>query len=769
MQITNPLRMDQWKIERLLAAILLLQCSFLGLYMMDGMGIRVPLLRPLVGVLYLAFVPGILALRIFRIRTTDAVHTLLLSAGLSLALTFLIGILINAIYPVLGVDRPFTESILVYTMGGMVVLLAVLAYVRDRDYASRTTVDLGSILTIPNVLLCMLPACAVLGTLLVNYYQLNSLLMVLILLIAAAVVVVGTGGRIPRESYPLAIFAISLALLFHTSLITPYLWGWDIVDENYYANLVIEGGFWDSTQWANVNACLSIVIFAPFYSIIPAIPLTWVFKVVYPGFYALTAVALYEVFKSQMDEKFAFLSSFLFVGFFEFYLAMFFLTRQQLAELFFALILLVMVQYRQSTGGRTALLILFGFSLITSHYGLAFIFLLILIAAWIVYTCANTRIAAYSAALLSRMRGLRRDPPPVQADDRGVVLNLSFISLYTLFTLLWYTLVSGSSVAFSITTIALQIVQNLAAEFLNPTSAQGLLIIVSETASPIHDIGKGMILAVNVLIGIGILCALLLDVDDVRLRREFNAFAIAFFILNVLGVAVPYFASNIGIERFYHITLMVLAPFFVIGGATLVSIIQNACGTRRLKRTRNRILSADRQRTARCFDRAYEYSTLLLGVFLAVFLLFNSGFVYEALQDNPNSIALSNLADYPKYNDREYTAAGFLRANAVLDSNNRVMTDDFRGLLLRLFGVSWDAFYAFPVLEPVDLGGEYYVQEPIDTEGDYIFIGTYNIQYEKVSVTVYHKAYRNLVSFGSSGFLRDRSKIYDNGGAQTFL
>ncbi len=79
--------------------------------------------------------------------------------------------------------------------------------------------------------------------------------------------------RVPERSFPrlitrIAIFTVALALLLHTSLISMHIWGWDINQELYISNLVIQNSAWDFSIYSNINAMLSIVMLVPIFSII---------------------------------------------------------------------------------------------------------------------------------------------------------------------------------------------------------------------------------------------------------------------------------------------------------------------------------------------------------------------------------------------------------------------------------------------------------------------------------------------------------------------
>jgi len=111
---------------------------------------------------------------------------------------------------------------------------------------------------------------------------------------------------IKKTYYPIAIFSITLSLLLHTSLISNYVWGWDLQTEIYLADLVLQNAYWNFTQISNYNAMLSITVLAPIYSYMLNMKLVWVFKIVYPILFSFLPLGLYHIYKKQTNNKIAF-------------------------------------------------------------------------------------------------------------------------------------------------------------------------------------------------------------------------------------------------------------------------------------------------------------------------------------------------------------------------------------------------------------------------------------------------------------------------------
>jgi uncharacterized membrane protein len=137
-------------------------------------------------------------------------------------------------------------------------------------------------------------------------------------------------------------------------------------------------------------------------------------------------------------------------------------------------------------------------------------------------------------------------------------------------------------------------------------------------ASFAHLIGRLFFYLSEFLIVIGVLKTLL--------KKEFARFGSDYTIFSVLGLAilffcivVPNFAKFFRVERFYQISLLFLAPFFVIGTQTISGFF-----------------------TAR-FLRTHKETFALGLILIAVVPLFffETGFIYETTKDISYSVSLS--------------------------------------------------------------------------------------------------------------------------------
>ena len=707
MQIENPFRMNDWEIKKFLYVIFAVQFAMWGTIGLDTIGLQIPILRQVIGFFNLSFIPGIIILRILKLHKLDNVETLLYSIGLSIALLMFTGFLMNMVYPFIGISNPMSLIPLIITISTVVLILCILSYIVDKEFSDPSFIELRDILSPPVLFLCTLPFLAIFGTYLVNFYQNNIILIFMFVVISLIVILIGFDKFIPTKLYPLTVFVIAISLLFHNALISMYIWGWDIHVEYYTANLVITNSMWDSTIYSNVNAMLSIVMLAPIISAITDMNLTWVFKIIYPLLFSLVPLGLYRVFQKQTDDKIAFLSVFFFMSLFVFYSEMLQLARQQIAELFLVMMILLLIDKDMNKVIKSVLLIVFAFSLGVSHYGLSYIFMASLIVVWVI-------LYFYE-----------------QWKNKKIIFDIksSFILLYVTFVISWYMYISSSSSLNSIIYIGNHVAQSFFTDFLNPEFAQGAAILSKATVSPLHDVGKYLHLITQFFIGIGIL-TLIFNRSKMAFEKEYAAFSGVNFIILLCGIAVPFVASSLNTSRLYQISLIFLAPFCVIGGITFFNLTIGMSRSIKMKQYNNQLLK-------------------ILSVFLVIFLLFNSGWVYEVAKDNPASISLSAI-DYPVFNEQEVTGAKWL--NDVKAGG--IYGDYFRWLLINSF--EWGTV--------ATLSNDLNKMKP----NSYIYLGTFNIREETVLIN--HKKGVNSIReyINSSNITSNGNKIYDNNGSEVY-
>ena len=664
MQVNNPLQMNDWEIKNFLKVVLAIQFAMWGAIGLDAIGLQIPLLRQLIGFIYLSFVPGIIILRILKLHKLGSIETLLYTVGLSIATLMLTGLLMNTVYPFFGIPGPISITPLIITISVVVLVLCVLCYIRDKDISDLNYIDIKNVLSPPALFLCLIPFLSIFGTYLVNFHHDNILLMFLIIIIALIVILIAFGKFIPKELYPLAVLMIAIALLWHKSLINMYLTGWsDVHFEYYFYKLTEMNSYWDWTIPGNTNAMLSVTILPSIYSYLLDIDGVWIFKIIYPFFFAFVPLGLYHLYQKQTDDRTAFLSVFFFMSFAAFYCVMISLVKQQMAMLFFVLLILSMRDKKIDAPKRAALSIIFSVSMVVSHYGTTYITIFyILMACFLLSFMKNATINRFWQSLRAKVNKyeiMRRilQSSNVNGNSENAIrensktITETFIILYSVMAVSWYMYVSSSTAFNSIVHIGDHVYYSIYTDFFNPAAREGIVMSAIGIHEPAQSlarfINRYIFHATQLFIIIGVI-RLLIQRNKMKFEREYIAMTLVSTVIILMCLMLPFFSGKLHMDRIYLILLLFLSPFCILGGETVFKGILKLF---RLvsSRFKQKQACASDQRWYSKRDNGYSDVTsninkmyvLLVFIVLVPYFLFNTGFVGEVTGDVLISISLS--------------------------------------------------------------------------------------------------------------------------------
>ena len=742
--------MVDWEARRFLGVFLGIQLTLLGLVGLAVLGFDIPVLRQLVGFIYLTFIPGVIILRLLKFHRLGTVETLLYSVGLSLTFNMFLGLLINTAYPFIGISNPLSTYPIVITWAIVLGILCFLAYKRDKALTAPSQFKMSELLSPPVLFLSLLPLLAVLGTGLVDLYQDNVVLLVLMGLIAFTAILVAFTKFIPARLYPLAVFSIAIALLWHWSLISQYLWGWDIHIEYYYQNLVLANSFWDQSLYSPVNAMLSVTMLAPTYSLLLNMDTIWIYKIVYPLSFSLLPLALFQAFRKQTSDRIAFFAVFFFMSFHTFFSGMLDLARQQIAELFFALSILLLLDREMATTKRAALLIIFGLSVVVSHYGISYFYLFYLILAYLLLSIVRINTLVNPWTGLSTHFGKSRSgaeitkPLPISVRKLPAMnaLSLNFVMLFVVTVFGWYMYTASGSAFVSIVYIGDHLYYNLG-QFLNPeTRDPAVLLAVGLVSLEVPSVQRNIFLVIQYCIQffivIGVI-GLLFNLRKTRFQPIYVAMTLVSALLLLLSILVPYFARPFNMSRIYHIALFFLVPFCVLGGITVFRWLMRLVPSRLFRASIDHPL----------------YLNLVVMLILIPYFLFSTAFIYAVTGDVVMSMALNPEMDSPRFNGQEVSGTEWLLSNRATES---VVCADAIGKLLLYEHVFWRKvviFYGETVKIP---------------DNTYVYLRSLNVKRGEVMQSWEER--HKYIELQSSPFgkevLAHRNKIYDNGGAQVY-
>ena len=710
MNKTYLLQINDWNIKSFLVFIFSVQMGVCGSIGLDLVGIKLPIIRQLLVATYLLFIPGTIILRCLKIHRIGAVKSFLYSVGLSISFLMFIGFFMNQLHAYSIYNKPISQNPMVSVISFFIFILCFLCYKIDKDFSFTSQFEpVEKVPLCPFLFLSLFPFMSIFCAYLSDKHQTYIPSMILTILICFVVLLIVFSSSVPERLYPFAILVISISLLFQTSLLSDYVAGWDIQMEYFLADLVIKNSFWDTSySISNVNAMMSITMLAPIFSQISNMSLAWTFKIVYPLILSLVPLGLYYAFEKQIkDSKIAFLSVFFFMSMFVFYTELLQLARQIIAEFYLVLILLIVIEEEIHKSIKSTLLIIFSFSMIVSHYGLTYIFILVLsIFMGLKYLCR-----------------LYNKPNIPNTET----ITFSYYILFIVFTISWYIYMTDSSTFISLFNLATHVRSSTQADFVSAASVEGVRLVTStNTFSLTHTLSKYLHVICQILITIG-LFGLFLKMNNKRIdlsniNAEYRRLSAGFYLILIFGLTIPFFSSSLNTSRLYQISLIFLAPFCAIGGTILFTTLYSMLGFRLHKEN-------------------YDKCIKILSALFILFLLFNSDFIYK-LEEGRFKYSASFDHDYPRFNEQELISANWLYN---VKNDNRILADYYRFLLLRSF--NWNS------VSPIE-----YDFEPgkLIKRNVYIYFGKINVLTNVIPP--HQKDTKTLEQEGD--------KIYTNGGSE---
>lgn len=720
--------------------------------------LNIPFLRQIFGFLFLTILPGVLLLQILKLNKLNTIETILYSVGLSIAFLMFTGFFMNTLYPLLGFSKPISTLPLMITISISLLILSFICYLRNKDFSISTSPISAGELFLPSVLfLVLLPILAVLGALLVTFYGTNVILLLLIILISLSVIL-ATFDIIPAKLLPLTIVMIALALLLHRALVPLYLPNGDIHIEYYFYKLVETNSHWDLAISSNANAMLSIVMLPTIYSKLLNIDGVWVFKIIYSLIFSLVPLALYQVYHKQTTEKVAFLSTFFFMSMYGFFYRLPTLCRQEIAELFYVLVIMLLLSKEMNRLKRAILFIIFGGSLAVSHYGLSYIFMLqIFIAMLLLYGMENITINNLKENLYTKFNKFRNINPIVkelQTNPKnatlknGITLSMTFVLLYFVFTLAWYMYVSSSSTLNTIIHIGEHMYNSIFTEFLNPTTREPEILSALGMGTQIKHylsyINRPIHYATQFFIIVGLI-RLITKYKELKFEREYIAMLLVSSALIFACIVIPTFSQRLNTERTYHIALLLVAPLCILGGETVFRYIFKPFKSISLKRS--------------------TCAKILL-IILIPYFLFNTGFAWElAGEKTTKPVGLERYKTGDDHDKAIYYISVIQKEDIFgarwLGKNRIDNSIVYTGKSSR-----WYLLTPYAMISPRG-GSMQYLGGQKDLEKDsFVFLGYFNVK-ENLILTTAGEMITNKTTEISHQFF-EKNRIYSNGGSEIY-
>jgi len=791
MKINNVFTLNDWKFREFAITIIAIQVLMWIVGLISSNSTHIPIFNDVITLLYLGFVPGIIILRVMKLHKLGNTYTTLLSVGLSIISVLLVGLFMNQVYPLVGIKKPLENIPLLVTFTVYNMGLLALSYYKDRDYYHTSDSKLSIKLVTSNqfLCLCILPLIAIIGAYTLQYYDNNSIQILLLLLICTLVLTMAW-GYLKKEYYHIAIFSIAISILYYSVLISNHIWGYDIFFEYQFATYVIKNGIWDYTWPHAYNAMLSVVMYAPIYSKLSGMTLTWVLKFIYPFLFSLISIGLYKIFEKHTGSKIAFLAAFFFIAYNGFsYGWMVQMARQQIAEIFLVLLVWLMIDRKIPQNKRKLLYLLFGVGLIVSHYSVTYLFMFTLLASIITLDLVSSSFGNILNNILLRC-GVEHKYFGKYFKLKNQTISLPLSLFFIGFIIVYYSLTADSKPIASLFDALRIVSKNLAKISLNGLNpmlvlvAVGVVMILSvvgykiykrisvdvdpdeiRTYPLVHDNvlklksmslrrKRLIIVAVTVIVFLHIWWPFrymdivsinaqrvihlsvyfivlgfimnILNPKYLHFTREYNTFTIFNMIILAFGLFVPAFRGQLSLQRIYEVTFVVLAPFCIIG---MYYIFTSA-------------VSLVRDVS---LGRNIKISFKAIGVFLVLFFILNTGLI-DLSVGQVSTLPLDPSMDAPIFSQGEYAGVSWFNQYNDNNSNDTVFSDAFSNILLYWLN-------DIHTTNPKNMSD----MEP----GSFMFLRSNNIDHKSF-------LYGNGMYIPIDEPICKSSRIYDNGDSQIY-
>ena len=554
MLIDSPFEMNDWNIRRFLVLISSAICLYISILYLNSINLGIQIISVILCFFLMLLAPGLLILRILKAHHLGTLKTVIYSVALSLATVMLLAMAQNFLLPFAGVAHPMTADISITLLLALIAGLGTIAWLRDHDFINPRKIDTSIFSRSSSLALYLLPFMAIFSTFIQNTWGDNRGQYVLIIIISITFGAVFLVKNVSRETQAIALACISLSLVLHSALVSKNIVEWaDVSFEIWGANQVIINGVWDPSMFERTNELASLTLIGPYLHFISGVDLMIVFKIIYPLLFPLIPMAVYAISRDRIGNREGLAAGFIIAASTIMYTEMLGLNRQAISEIFFLVVLMVLMlkDFRGAT--RSALVILMIVAMAMSHYGT----LLIIGAIF----CLSLTIYPFVRAIVPQNR---------KKIQKGTLSGyIVVITLISLCIGAWYFFILDSELT--------ELIQRLFNYLLSGFSVMGpyngtIMEMIFEHRGPwywldILTIATNALLIIMVIIG---LTYLLYHRDkQYNLGPGYISVAIVSAIVSIAGLYSINIYEALSEMRLSHYCYLILALVVAIGGFRL--------------------------------------------------------------------------------------------------------------------------------------------------------------------------------------------------------
>jgi len=543
------------------------------------------------------------------------------------------------------------------------------------------------------------------------------------------------------------ILLTSISLVFLLALRSNHIIGFDAHSEYYIFQQTFHNEQWQILGGGILDSLLSISLLPTIYQSFLNINSEYLFKILYPILFSISPLIVYLVSKKYIGSSYAFLASLFFMSQ-QVFLSAAYNPRTTLGILFFALSVMVLINSRLDEFSRKLLYIIFGGSIIVSHYSTAFIAFFVLLFTYIGMQVIPKMILRQRKPVPSQNPSAGKDPPSstssvttleVTRSHVRTRVTITSVALFFVILFFWYSQVTGPPFVSAVNFVS-RTFQSLPEFYILESRGEEVVALagVELAAKGIpHRVEFAFSWISITFIAIGVLTTLarvrhMVDFPgdeketppflNQKIDAEFFAYALACSALLVVILVLPAVLRGYSMLRTYSQMMTVLSPFFVIGGIMIAKFLHTK----------------------------WTYLVVLLAII--PYFMCNTGTMYQTF-GVPRAITLNSEGrsyDVLFIHDQETLAARWLGDYTA--ENARIYADKNGTMRLRTQGGIRSPAYAGALIE-----------DNQSIEG-YIFLGHYNVVEGKLVDRHYHS--HPMANYHDE--FAGKAKIYSNGGSEVW-
>jgi uncharacterized membrane protein len=394
--------------------------------------------RATLSFLFIIIIPGILIMLMMKIREVNFWEYLVYVIGLSIAFVMFAGLAVNWILPWLNItDKPLSTWPILICFNIFLISFWIIAKKRNQDLKTFKIQlpKLDKLNIAMFIIPISFPVLAILGAFLLNNHGTNILTMIMLGSIATYIFTIALlKKRLNSNVYPWSLLFIGLALLLMFSMRSWLIAGSDVVGELSVLNNSVLNQHWgiDSMR-TTYNYCLSLTIFPSILKIFLAVKINILFKLFLQIITSILFLIIYLLSKKILNTNLSFFSGIFFMSQTSFIIELPSHIRQEIAFIFWGMILLVLFNQKIEYNLKKILFLIFGSSIIVSHYSTSYISLIILLLTSIFIIFHET----YKSRKTQTVKKF--------SQKEKQFLNLTIILLLLIFGFIWYSQLTNTS------------------------------------------------------------------------------------------------------------------------------------------------------------------------------------------------------------------------------------------------------------------------------------------------------------------------------------